>query len=88
MSGSCEYRATANGNAKLIGAAAVEASSLNASEVQREQHRGNDREKKRLLRGDEDFLMALGVSSSAGRVYDKNSRNSGRYAAFSSTFRR
>ena len=71
MSGSCEYRATANGNAKLIGAAAVEASSLNASEVQREQHRGNDREKKRLLRGDEDFLMALGVSSSDGRVYDK-----------------
>ena len=71
LAGSCEYRATANGNAKLIGAAAVEASLLNASEVQQEQHRGNDREKKRLLCGDDDFLMALGVSSSDGRVYDK-----------------
>lgn len=48
--GSCEFRATANGNAKLIGAAAVEAALLNVREVQPEQHRGNDREKKRLLR--------------------------------------
>lgn len=63
--------APANGNAKLIGAAAVEAALLNVREVQPEQHRGNDREKKRLLRGDEDFLKALGVSSADGRVYDK-----------------
>ena len=88
MSGSCEYRATANGNAKLIGAAAVEASSLNASEVQREQHRGNDREKNVCCAETRISLWLWESAPATAECTIKNSRNSGRYAAFSSTFRR
>ena len=32
---------------------------------------GNDREKKRLLTGEEEFLRALGVSDEKGRIHDK-----------------
>lgn len=69
--GGCEYRAAARGNAKLLGAGAVGAALQTADAAPTERLRGNDREKNRLLRGDEDFLKALGISSPDGRVYDK-----------------
>ncbi len=69
--GSCEYRATAGKNAKLLGASAVEKALHSASEASADCRRGNDREKNRLLRGDEDFLKALGVAAPDGRIYDK-----------------
>jgi len=36
-----------------------------------EQSAGNDRDKKRLLTGEEEFLRALGVSDDKGRIHDK-----------------
>ncbi len=66
---SCEYRANEKGNAKVIGGAAIEARI--AASAAAAPRRGNDREKSRLLSGNEEFLKALGVSSAEGRVYDK-----------------
>lgn len=83
----CEYRANAKGNATVIGAGAA-MSAIEKSAGCPAACSGNDRGKERLLKGDEPFLRALGVSDAHGRVYDKNSRSSARYAAFSSIYAR
>lgn len=66
----CEYRASAKGNATVLGAGAVE-SVLRKSSACGAAAAGNDREKNRLLTGNEPFLRALGVSDERGRIYDK-----------------
>ncbi len=68
-SGSCEYKRNAAGHSVLIGETAARASLADAATVT--VRTGNDKEKNRILTGDEPFLKALDVSDEKGRVHDK-----------------
>jgi len=68
--GDCEFRRTKKGAELLLGADKLRRrlsdTSLDAVTIG-----GNDKEKKRILSGDEPFLVHLGVADKNGRVYDK-----------------
>lgn len=69
--GDCEYRRKKDGAVLLGGAALARRLEAGAPDAGRIEPAKNDREKKRLLNGNEQFLTELGISSPEGRIYDK-----------------
>lgn len=70
----CEYKRAKSGKETLIGESKLRAALADASEKDapaRLPLLGNDREKKRILSGNEEFLKLLGISDANGRVHDK-----------------
>lgn len=67
--GDCEYRRSASGNDVLLGGDKLHASLGKAHE--KLSPTANNKEKKHILRGDEPFLIALGISDERGRPHDK-----------------
>lgn len=68
--GSCEYKRAKSGREVLLGGDKL-ASALAADGGQTVAPEGNNRDKNYLLRGDESFLIELGVSAADGRIHDK-----------------
>ena len=68
--GEAEYRRNKKGNEVLLGADKL-LRRLSSGEAETVAARGNNKEKMRILKGDEPFLKLLGVSDENGRVYDK-----------------
>lgn len=68
--GDCEYKRSKSGKEALIGGEKlffnIEKEGFESIEII-----GNDRQKERILDGNEPFLKLLGVSDANGRVYDK-----------------
>lgn len=69
--GECEYKRSSKGKETLIGDKKLLAKLSFATEDDAIEIPGNNREKKYILSGAEDFLILLGVSDKNGRVYDK-----------------
>ena len=70
--GSCEYRVSKKGKATLIGASPIrKALDSQADMPVSLPIMGNDKQKNRILSGDEPFLRQLGISDERGRVHDK-----------------
>ena len=68
--GDCELRRSKSGNSTLIGGNKLLAA-INKNDADKVELIGNDRKKERILKGDEPFLVLLGVSDENGRIYDK-----------------
>ena len=68
--GECELRRSKSGKATLIGGAKLLAA-ISKDNAERVELMGNDKKKERILKGDEPFLILLGVSDENGRIYDK-----------------
>lgn len=68
--GDAELRRNKKGNTVLLGAQKFHKNRVLSAPAQHTLT-GNDKEKKRILKGDEPFLRLLGVSDENGRVYDK-----------------
>ena len=68
--GEAEYRRNKKGNEVLLGADKL-LRRLSSGEAETVAARGNNKEKMRILKGDEPFLKLLGVSDENGRVYDQ-----------------
>lgn len=68
--GDAEYRRSKKGNDVLLGGDKLRRG-LSGSEAQTVAIGGNNKEKKRILQGDEPFLAALGVCDKSGRIHDK-----------------
>ena len=68
--GDCEYRRSKRGNDVLLGGDKLRRRISDAS-AEAVEIGGNNKEKKRILQGDEPFLQALGVSDRNGRIHDK-----------------
>lgn len=69
--GDCEYKVSSSGKSVIIGGAKLEAQLFAEKDFARVQIGGNNKSKKYVLSGDEEFLKHLGVSDKNGRVYDK-----------------
>ena len=73
--GECQYVKSKSGNSTLIGIKKLEGEleriERGSGEYTRILPGANNREKTRILSGDEEFLILLGVSDKNGRVYDK-----------------
>ncbi len=69
--GDCEYKVSSSGKSVVIGGAKLEAALFAEKSFARVQIGGNNKSKKYILSGDEEFLKRLGVSDKNGRVYDK-----------------
>ena len=67
--GECEYRRSASGNDVLLGGDKLKTAIGKPHE--KLVPIGNDKLKNHILRGDEPFLIALGVSDASGRPHDK-----------------
>ncbi|MBR2387880.1 MAG: SAM-dependent methyltransferase [Clostridia bacterium] len=67
--GDCELRRSKSGKSTLIGTNKLLAAI--SDETEKVALSGNDRKKERILKGDEPFLVLLGVSDENGRIYDK-----------------
>ena len=68
--GDCELRRSKSGNCIILGEAKLRAA-LQKSNTPVAEIMGNNREKNRILRGDEPFLRLLDVSDQNGRIHDK-----------------
>lgn len=68
--GNCERKRSKSGTETLLHGDALE-KALRAGAAVSLSYDGNDRQKARILTGDEPFLKLLGVSDKNGRVYDK-----------------
>ena len=68
--GDCELRRSKSGNSTVIGGNKLIAA-INKNDADKVELIGNDRKKERILKGDEPFLVLLGVSDENGRIYDK-----------------
>ncbi|MBR6728245.1 MAG: SAM-dependent methyltransferase [Clostridia bacterium] len=68
--GDCEYRRSKKGNDVLLGGDKLRRL-LSGNAVKAVTIGGNNKEKKRILQGDEPFLQALGVCDKNGRIHDK-----------------
>lgn len=69
--GECELRTSSSGKIALLGDKKLE-KALSASHADAElEIEQNDRQKSRILKGDEPFLIRLGVSDANGRIFDK-----------------
>ena len=68
--GDCEFRRAKSGKCTIIGEAKL-ARALQASDAPTAEIIDNNRQKNRILKGDEPFLRLLDVSDENGRVYDK-----------------
>ena len=69
--GDCEYKVSQSGKSVVIGGAKLENQLFADKTFARVQIGGNNKTKKYILSGDEEFLKYLGVSDKNGRVYDK-----------------
>ncbi len=70
--GECEYKRSSKADKEtLIGDKKLASKLSGATESDALQLSGNNREKKYILSGSEEFLVYLGVSDKNGRVYDK-----------------
>ena len=70
--GSCEFRRSKNGKETLLGAAPIYTALDQGQDIPpRLPLAGNDKQKNRILSGNEAFLIHLGVSDAQGRVHDK-----------------
>lgn len=68
--GECELRRSKSGKTTLIGGAKL-VTAINKNNSDKVEISGNDRKKERILKGNEPFLVLLGVSDGNGRIYDK-----------------
>ncbi len=68
--GDCEFKRSKSGKEILLGGDKLRAK-LSAGGGETVAARTNDRDKNYLLRGDEPFLIELGVSAADGRIHDK-----------------
>ncbi len=68
--GDCEYKRAKSGREVLLGGDKL-ARALASDEGAEIEVSGNNRDKNYLLRGDEPFLIELGVSAADGRIHDK-----------------
>ena len=68
--GECELRTSSSGKIALLGDKKLEAA-INASSGEATEALSNNREKNRILTGNEEFLKHLGISDGNGRVFDK-----------------
>ena len=68
--GDCELRRSKSGKSTLIGGAKL-LSAISRDDADKVELSGNDKKKERILKGDEPFLVLLGVSDENGRIYDK-----------------
>ncbi len=68
--GDCELRRSKSGKTTLIGGNKL-LSAIDGEGAAKVEARGNDRQKERILKGNEPFLVLLGVSDENGRIYDK-----------------
>ncbi len=70
--GACEFRRAKGGKETLLGATAIRRALDGAVPAPKKLPvLGNDKIKRRILKGDEPFLIELGVSDANGRVHDK-----------------
>ncbi len=69
--GDCEYKVSQSGKSVVIGGAKLENQLFAEKTFARVQIGSNNKSKKYILSGDEEFLKCLGVSDKNGRVYDK-----------------
>lgn len=68
--GDCEYKRAKSGREVLLGGDRL-AAALGRTDGKTLETEGNNRDKQYLLRGDEPFLIELGVSAADGRIHDK-----------------
>lgn len=68
--GDCEFKRAKSGRETLLGGDKL-LSALSADGGKTVAVEGNNRDKNYLLRGDESFLIELGVSAADGRIHDK-----------------
>ena len=68
--GDCELRRSKSGKSTLIGGTKL-LSAISGDTADKVELSGNDKKKERILKGDEPFLILLGVSDENGRIYDK-----------------
>lgn len=68
--GDCELKRSKSGKTTLIGVSKLLVA-INADKNEKVEISGNDRQKERILKGDEPFLTFLGVSDANGRIFDK-----------------
>ncbi len=69
--GDCEYKVSQSGKSVVIGGAKLEGQLFADKTFARVQIGSNNKSKKYILSGNEEFLKHLGVSDKNGRVYDK-----------------
>ena len=69
--GECEYKVSSSGKSVVIGGGKLESQLFSEKTLPRVQIGGNNKSKKYILSGNEEFLKYLGVSDQNGRVYDK-----------------
>ena len=69
--GDCEYKVSQSGKSVVIGGSKLENQLFADKTFARVQIGSNNKSKKYILSGDEEFLKYLGVSDKNGRVYDK-----------------
>lgn len=69
--GDCEYKVSSSGKSVVIGGTKLEGALFAEKSFARVQIGSNNKTKKYILSGDEEFLKYLGVSDKNGRVYDK-----------------
>lgn len=69
--GECEYRRTKNGGAVLLGADKLEKKLIGKPQGIKAEIPFHNREKQYILKGNEPFLITLGISDKNGRIHDK-----------------
>ena len=69
--GDCEYRRSKKGDSAVLLGADKLRKKLSNGEVQQAKTDGNNRDKNRILTGNEPFLKHLGISDQNGRIHDK-----------------
>ncbi|MBO5883580.1 MAG: SAM-dependent methyltransferase [Clostridia bacterium] len=69
--GECEYKCSSSGKTVLLGADKLLRKLRGAAIVKEISIEKNNREKRRILNGSEQFLIHLGVSDENGRIFDK-----------------
>ncbi|MBE6548666.1 MAG: SAM-dependent methyltransferase [Ruminococcaceae bacterium] len=69
--GDCEYKVSSSGKSVVIGGKKLEGELFAQKSFARVEIGGNNKTKKYILSGNEEFLKCLGVSDKNGRVYDK-----------------
>lgn len=69
--GECEYKRAKSGREVLLGGDKLTTRLEAGGGGEKVEPGGNNRDKQYLLRGDEPFLIALGISAADGRIYDK-----------------
>ena len=67
--GDCELRRSKSGNCIILGEAKLR-TALQRADAPTAEIMGNNRQKNRILRGDEPFLRLLDVSDDNGRIHD------------------